>query len=520
MRGRLGLVVAGWLTAALLVPSAAATNAWLDEHMEITVSPASGSPGAVITLTGTGWNPENGDVDLYPDISESFEREDRLVTAEPDPAGTFSVTFAVPDREEGDYRLYACQGCDESGRTGEASASFTITSAPVLDPRLTLTPLSGAVGDSIVAEGTGWGDRLGEVTLFTVTTEPEGRIELATAPVSGGGFATDVEIPELPLGAREIIACQVCEKGDGAPNDTVVFTVVPPTVPLAPTLALLPEAGQPGDDVEVTGVGWNDDLGPVSVYADPGDLEDGAAPLDEISTTDGSFEAVLSVPDREPGDYTWLACQRCFEGDRLEDEAAFTIQSPPPPPGERTLTLRPTSAAPGTTVQVSGTGWDPSRAEVLVFSDEDLSFESDRALLFAPVTDDGTFEGTFVVEDDQPGEFTFYACQACASAEPLSAVADFELVAATPTPAPAGWSPLLTTALVVLVLLVVAALLQQQVRRRTRRRTQPRAPAPALLAHPDLSFDVAHVGPHTGTVPTLRLVPHRDEADPHRVEMR
>lgn len=505
-----------WLTpAAPPAYAAAAVN-----QASITFTPATGSAGDPVRLTGGDWIFDGGDVSLYVSRTGGFEESQRIVSTAPTETGLIDTEFVVPDRDPGTYTFHACQRCgDIDGTWAEAESDFLVTAAPTM----TFPPPSvRLVGQEITVTGTGWVTDAGPVQVFAQEgdrTQPELALTEATVTVNRS-FATPLTVPDLPPGMTEFYACQRCDDAVPVAQTTAFLEIAAPRAERAPTLVILPGAGPPGAEFTISGTDWSDTAGPVLLFTDPDQIGSDANVFARLPVSGGEFSEDLLVPgDLAAGDYTWAACQNCGLRSPSIQRVAFTVLPIPTvsPPG---LSLSPPRAAPGAPITVIGTRWLPERGAVSVFADIAQAADPGTALLTAEPSADGTFSGTLTVPADAAADLDLYACQDCTALAGFPvATAELALVAAAPrgvSEPESRWPQLLTVALIVLVLLVTAALLQQQVTRRVRRASGP--PRPTLRAHADTSFRVIQSDSRHETLPTLRLVPHRDETAHHESE--
>ena len=131
----------------------------------VVVQPSSAAAGTVVTVTGTGWDPASGDIDVYLAPGESFDDAAQVATAVADTAeSTFSASFSVPADPVGGYTVTACQ-CGGGELTPTATTAFTILSARTA-ATLQAFPPSAAVGARVEASGAHWQPKLGAVTLY------------------------------------------------------------------------------------------------------------------------------------------------------------------------------------------------------------------------------------------------------------------------------------------------------------------------------------------------------------------
>ncbi len=104
--------------------------------------------------------------------------------------------------------------------------------APVVgaqeDPALELSDTSGAVGEAIDANGSGWMPELGEVRIFLNPSSTFSEAPLETFTVEEDGTISGTfQVPDVPPDVYELVACQDCGDVDGYPRRSFEFTVAP-----------------------------------------------------------------------------------------------------------------------------------------------------------------------------------------------------------------------------------------------------------------------------------------------------
>ena len=114
------------------------------------VDPGVASPGSTISATGTGWNPRNGLVSIFPSEQDAADPSAALITVDPDPTGNISTPLHAPDAL-GDQVLFACQDCGDADAFPLARAALTVQPAPSPSPRLVIVP--NVIGDTAAKAG-------------------------------------------------------------------------------------------------------------------------------------------------------------------------------------------------------------------------------------------------------------------------------------------------------------------------------------------------------------------------------
>ncbi len=107
----------------------------------LALSAMSGTAGSGINAVGTGWNPANGPVSIFPDASDVSSPGAALFTGVPDATGTFTASMQAPDTPQ-DYVFVACQRCGAEPAATQ-TASFTVVSSQAPPARVTVPDLVG-----------------------------------------------------------------------------------------------------------------------------------------------------------------------------------------------------------------------------------------------------------------------------------------------------------------------------------------------------------------------------------------
>ena len=178
---------------------------------QVTIDPTSGSPGAKVTVTGTGFAKDE-------DITITFDDDEVDISGDDatDKYGSFEATFNVPVVKPGKYDVGIE---DDDGNKDEAK--FTIAAS------INLSPTTGDVGTEMTVSGTGF------IAGGTVTINYDAA-EVATAPTaSDGAFSATFNAPASKGGAHTITAA------DGTVTMTATFTMESTAPPIpAPLLPL------------------------------------------------------------------------------------------------------------------------------------------------------------------------------------------------------------------------------------------------------------------------------------------
>jgi hypothetical protein len=107
----------------------------------LSLSATSGTAQSDVTAVGTGWNPLDDAVSIFPDASD-FSPEAALVTGViPDDQGSFTTHLLAPVTAQ-DYEFVACQRCGAEPAAID-TAPFTVVAATQSPPSVTVPNLVG-----------------------------------------------------------------------------------------------------------------------------------------------------------------------------------------------------------------------------------------------------------------------------------------------------------------------------------------------------------------------------------------
>lgn len=231
------------------------------------ISPISSPPGAIVTLSGTGFSP------IPDDNFISFVRQNQTVAtidrteieALRDAAGRVSLRFRVPAIAPGLASIRLAVVSEKTGVLSELSAplSFTVLQSSTTAPRLaSVTPNRGQPGDRITLNGNGFSPQL---TANRVRFVQDG-LSYYVEAVEAASTSLVIVVPSLGIrkGAVTIVA-QVVEPSGALSDDSnsLDFTIsADSTAPSRPLFTALTTrntglpAGREGDLLVATGSGF------------------------------------------------------------------------------------------------------------------------------------------------------------------------------------------------------------------------------------------------------------------------
>jgi len=397
---------------------------------EITLDPEEGSIGDRITIEGTDFNKSTEEYDKYATIYFSSDKagtvddiDDEVTHYEIvkdgvwlDEEGAFETTFTVPDvLDDGDdeedvtsgtYYVYVCH----YGYTRVvATAEFALIAG-----RITIDPDEGPVATEVEITGTDFSSNK------EITIEYDGDavdIDGDDETDSGGDFISYILVPESTTGVHTITI-------------TVAGSEVEAEFTVEPEIIVSPTSGGADTTVAVSGTGFGRRQDVVVYFNSAG--------MTTVTTdSGGSFDATFNVPDLEEDIYDIEA----EDEDENLDAAKFTITVPstptpapaptpaptPPPPPPTAVKISLTSGKVGSTVMITGTGFEADGTITIEYDDEEVTTATADA--------NGLFIVMFKVPTSKSGDHTITITDGT-NTEELTFTVESE-----PPPAPAPLLP-------------------------------------------------------------------------------
>jgi hypothetical protein len=239
----------------------------------ISLSPTAGVVGTSVKITGTNFEDGEG-------ITITYDAKDIDIASGNDETGSsggFTCNIAIPKSTAGKHTITA-KIADEA-----AEAEFTV------QPRITITPVSGIIGDSVKVTGTGFVKENG-VTI-TFGDNKVGTDETDTY----GSFEANFSVPAVGSGTFDVIA-----KDEGDNTAQAEFTIATNISLSQVTTEASP--GHVGMEMTISGNGFKPNSQINITYA--------TAPTTVATTTsdsNGAFSAPFKIPKSQHGAHTITA---------------------------------------------------------------------------------------------------------------------------------------------------------------------------------------------------------------------
>lgn len=310
------------------------------------VTPQSGSSGAAVKVTGSGFGTNRTISITYNGIAISTSPA--VVTT--DTSGTFTTNLVIPAGSSGDNVLEASDG------VVSAKAVFTVI------PSVSIEPNRGTVGSDIVVRGTSFSSGAPVSILYDDKAVSTGVVD------AGGAFLATFKAPSSPAGNHVVTITS------GTRTLTLNFTITA-------SIKLNAASGFVGSDIVVAGTGFAANANIIVRY-------DELQAASMRSDAAGVFSVSFKAPPSKIGNHSITATD-------LTNNVSATFAISP------TFTISPTSGNVGTVVTAVGTGFDAAKQVTVRYDNTQAS---------QITTDSGgTFFATFTVPSSRGGNHVISA---------------------------------------------------------------------------------------------------------------
>jgi len=327
---------------------------------DIELSQTSALVGEQIMVYGTGFRASR-------EIKVRFDGDIVEITST-NSKGSFGASFPVPPSERGSHEVSA------SDNTYSATARISV------EQSISISPKSGPTGTVVAVKGTGFRDDRD----VTITFEGD---EIETTPSSittndEGSFTASLTVPTCVNDTYEISA------SDGRYVAGADFNVLT-------RIDLDPVSAQVGDRVTVIGSGFRSSRVITLTFDNVGVATE---PLTVRSDDTGCFELEFDIPPSTSGAHSVKASDGFYH-------ASATFTTTP------SISLVPSSGPIGAEVTVTGTGFGANKVVTIRFLEEHVRTGATDA--------SGSFAGSFVVPQNQSGNYQVLASEGVATANSI-----------------------------------------------------------------------------------------------------
>ena len=195
---------------------------------KITLSPTTGNVGTTVTVSGSGFGASKTITATYGGASVSLGG-----TTTTDGTGSFSgATFTVPASTVGAHTVTITDASSNG-----ASASLTVSS------KITLSPTSGNVGDTVTISGSGFAAS-SSISTHTYDGVTVGLTPAAPTSDTSGSFSATFTAPASVTGSHTVSVTDASANSASA------------TLTVAPKITLVATSGGSNDTVTINGTGF------------------------------------------------------------------------------------------------------------------------------------------------------------------------------------------------------------------------------------------------------------------------
>jgi len=262
----------------------------------LTVTPSSGTIGTQVTVTGTGFAASEGNIVV------TFDNRSLRSGITASTKGRWTTTFEVPASPGGPHTI-AAYG-NSTSASALAPATFNIIA------RITISPTSGAVGDTVSVTGQSFGANETGINILYDGTPVASNIRASAT----GDWTATFTVPPSPTGNHRV----------GASGPFTAVTSVPEqSFTVSPKLSITPTSGAVGTQITITGTGFAAGR-PATITFDNQavTLTSGTAQ----STAQGSITATFNAPKSKGGPHKIIVSDGTSQ---LSSD--WTMESTPPP---------------------------------------------------------------------------------------------------------------------------------------------------------------------------------------------
>jgi predicted secreted protein len=265
--------------------------------ISVSISPVKGVVGTEVKITGSGFE-GNEDIDeiRFGNSPVDISRGDEDTSS----SGAFTSYILVPESAKGSYTITV----EVAGDEATAKDKFTV------EPAMTISPTSGAVGDSVKVTGTGFA-KSKDVTITFDGDEVD--ITGDDATDTYGSFEATFKVPEVAPGSHDVKAEDESDNTASAKfSITTNISISPVTSQASP--------GYVGMEMTISGSGFkaNHDI-TITYTSEP-------VVFTTTSVADGSFSYTFTIPPSGAGAHTITASDGTSSM-----QVTFFMESTPPP---------------------------------------------------------------------------------------------------------------------------------------------------------------------------------------------
>jgi hypothetical protein len=281
----------------------------------VKMDPAEGPVGTNVTLNGYGFTASQ---QLQIKFNDTV-----IKTATANTVGSWTISYTIPATPAGGY-IFEVQAKEGTVWVGWVSKYFTVT------PKITATPGSGTVGQTIEISGTGFATKEEKIEVTF-----DGKVvKKITSAEENGSWSATIAVPPIQSGLYIIDASGTSTRARDVPN--VEFAV-------SPGILVEPISAYVGDTITVVGGGFATGETGIQVYFDGMVV----TPTTITANISGCWGSSFVLPASTYGSHTVSA-----SGDITKPAVTRALNTQ-----AKILEISPVEGAPGDSVTLTGNGF-------------------------------------------------------------------------------------------------------------------------------------------------------------------
>lgn len=288
----------------------------------LSVIPASGPPGTIVTITGSGYTPGTSNVTFQIGPTKIVTS---VVSATVGAGGTFTVAFTIPSQPDGSYNF---------STLAEPTSTFSFT----ITPEIAVSSSIARVGDLVNVSGRGF------QSDDTIRVYFDGNVIVFPISDPNGLFNANFTLPEVAFGNHIVYAAD-----HTFPSPEHIISVIP-------KLTVEPTTTTPGAAIKASGTGFTS-FSTITFTLD-------GAGIGNVANANnvGSFSDIaLTVPVIAAGSHSLRASDNNGRSDTI---TLTTAQA---------MTISPASGPATTEIEITGGGFAANKTITVTFDGKPIT---------------------------------------------------------------------------------------------------------------------------------------------------
>jgi hypothetical protein len=330
----------------------------------LSISPDSGVVGDEITVSGKGFLVSENNIVV------SYDGTNVKTGIAAGNTGSWETTFSLPASAKGSRTV------DASGQTTKAGDVPDVT--VTINPKISITPVSGNVGTSVTVSGTGFGKSEESIQV----TYDGASAKTGLSADTKGSWSAVFNIPNSTKGGHTIDASGASTNAGDVPDLTFI---------VSSAVTVKPASGSVGDAITVAGCGFGGSESGITIT-----LDGNIVKSDIVANSEGCWNSSMTVPATTAGNHVVDAYGASTTASEVADTKLVVLSK---------MTLEPAEGHVGSNIAVNGAGFGADKKLTLKYDSTDLVTEF--------TTDDkGNFQASLVAPKSPGGKHNVTATDA------------------------------------------------------------------------------------------------------------